>query len=57
LLSLLLGWLGADRFYLGYTRMGVLKLVTLGLLGFWWIFDLLLLLANKIPDAAGRPLE
>jgi TM2 domain-containing membrane protein YozV len=57
LLSLLLGWLGADRFYLGYTRMGVLKLVTLGLFGFWWIFDLLLLLANKIPDAAGRPLE
>lgn len=57
LLSLLGGWLGLDRFYLGYPRMGVLKLLTLGLCGFWWILDVILLLANKIPDAAGRPLE
>lgn len=56
-LALLLGWLGLDRFYLGYTRMGILKLLTLGLLGFWWIMDAILLIADKVPDAAGRPLE
>ncbi len=57
LLSLLFGWLGLDRFYLGYRRMGILKLLTLGLLGVWWILDFILLLGDKIPDAAGRPLE
>jgi hypothetical protein len=57
LLALFFGWLGLDRFYLKYTSMGVLKLLTLGLFGFWWILDFILLLGNKIPDAAGRPLE
>jgi hypothetical protein len=57
LLSLLFGWLGLDRFYLGYRRMGILKLLTLGVCGFWWFLDFLLLLGNKIPDAAGRALE
>lgn len=57
LLSLLFGWLGIDRLYLGYRGPGILKLLTLGLLGFWWIFDFVLLLLNKIPDAAGRALE
>lgn len=55
--SLFFGWLGLDRFYLGYGRIGVLKACTLGLLGFWWLLDLLLLLQRKMPDAAGRPLQ
>ena len=55
--SILLGWAGADRFYLGYKRMGFVKLFTLGLLGIWWIADVVLLVGNRIPDAAGRPLE
>jgi hypothetical protein len=57
LLSIALGFLGADRFYLGYKRMGIVKLLTLGMFGLWWILDALFLLIGLIPDAAGRPLE
>ena len=56
LLSGFLGSLGIDRFYLGYTGLGILKLVTLGGCGVWALIDLILLLLRKIPDAEGRPL-
>lgn len=38
-LSWLLGYLGADRFYKGQVGWGILKLVTLGLGGIWWLID------------------
>ena len=57
LLSVLVGTLGVDRFYLGYIGLGILKLVTLGGCGIWWIVDLVLIATNKLPDAQGRPLR
>ncbi|MBX7245059.1 MAG: NINE protein [Candidatus Sumerlaeaceae bacterium] len=56
LLSILGGWLGLDRLYLGYKRMGILKLCTLGLLGIWWLADAFFLVTGSVPDAAGRRL-
>ncbi|MCR1785423.1 NINE protein [Nocardioides carbamazepini] len=53
----LLGSLGIDRFYLGYTGLGIAKLLTCGGLGIWSLIDAILVTLRKIPDAQGRPLR
>jgi len=57
LLSILVGTLGVDRFYLGYVGLGVLKLSTLGGFGIWTLVDIILIATNKLPDAQGNPLR
>ena len=57
LLSLFLGTLGIDRFYLGYPVLGILKLITAGGCGVWWLIDLILIATGVVTDADGRPLE
>jgi TM2 domain-containing membrane protein YozV len=43
ILSIFLGWLGIDRFYLGKFGTGIIKLFTLGFFGIWWIIDIILI--------------
>lgn len=56
IISWFLGALGVDRFYLGYTGLGIAKLLTCGGLGVWALIDFILILLRKVPDANGRPL-
>ena len=54
-LSVLLGGLGADRFYIGNPGLGVLKLITGGGLGIWWIIDMCIIM-DKTKEANKKEL-
>lgn len=64
-LAIFLGFLGIDRFYTGNVGMGLIKLVTLGGFGFWWIIDIVLFAVEALsspstqtpPVAAPVPLQ
>src|ERR1700687_84011 len=53
-LSLVLGAVGADRYYLGSAVLATLKLVTVGGFGVWWLVDVVLVLTDRIHDVEGR---
>lgn len=56
LLSIFVGSLGVDRFYLGYTGLGILKLITLGGCGIWAIVDIILIATGNLKSKDGTPL-
>ncbi len=53
LLSFFLGGLAIDRFYLGYTGLGIIKLLTLGGLGVWALIDFILILVRALKPKGG----
>ncbi len=57
LLSILVGQFGIDRFYLGYIGLGILKLLTAGGCGIWWIIDIILIATKQLKDADGNELQ
>ena len=56
LLSIFLGELGIYRFYLGYIGLGILKLLTGGGLGIWWLVDLIMIATGKMKTKDGQEL-
>ena len=54
LLSIFLGTLGVDRFYMGQTGLGIGKLLTFGGCGVWWLIDVILIATGAAKDARGR---
>ena len=56
LLSIFVGTLGIDRFYLGHIGLGVLKLITFGGCGIWWLIDLIMIVTGSMTDSNGNPL-
>jgi hypothetical protein len=51
------GIFGLHRFYTGRTESGIWQAVTLGGLTFWWLYDLVLLIAGEFRDSDGLPLR
>jgi len=42
-MSIIFGQLGVDRFIMGHVGLGILKLITCGGFGIWWIIDVILI--------------
>ena len=57
ILSVLTGGLGIDRFYLGYTGMGILKLLTGGCFGVLYIIDIINIATGKLGPADSSPYD
>lgn len=43
LMSIFFGYLGVDRFIMGHVGWGILKLITFGGIGIWWLIDIILI--------------
>jgi hypothetical protein len=57
LLAWILGGLGVDRFYLGKIGTGILRLITGGGFGIWWLIDFVVAVAGARKDKEGRPIK
>lgn len=54
ILAIFFGGLGVDRFYLGYTGMGILKLLTGGCFGILWLVDIIRIATGSLMPKDGE---
>lgn len=54
ILAIVLGVFGAHRFYVGKIGTGILMLVTVGGLGIWYLYDVIMVASGAFRDAEGR---
>jgi hypothetical protein len=55
-LGVVLGMVGAHRFYVGKIGTGLAMLFTFGGLGLWWLYDIILVSTGEFADVDGRRL-
>ena len=53
-LALVLGPFGGHRFYAGKHQSGILMACTLGGLGIWYLYDVIIVASGSFRDAEGR---
>jgi hypothetical protein len=53
-LCFFLGWIGVHRFYVGKIGTGILQLFTIGGLGLWMLYDLIVIVFGTFTDGEGR---
>ncbi|MCC9165274.1 TM2 domain-containing protein [Pontibacter harenae] len=53
ILAALIGALGIHRFYLGYTTIGIIQILTLGGCGIWALIDLIRIITGDLKPANG----
>jgi len=56
ILALVLGVFGAHRFYVGKVGSGIGMICTLGGLGIWYLYDVIMVASGQFTDADGRRL-
>jgi hypothetical protein len=56
-LGLVGGVFGLHRFYAGRVQSGVYMVLTLGGLGVWWLYDMVMLVSGEFRDADDRPIR
>ncbi len=54
ILALVLGMFGAHRYYVGKIGTGILQLCTLGGLGIWYLYDVVIVASGSFTDVHGR---
>lgn len=57
LISIFLGGLGVDHFCVGKIGTGILKLLTGGGFGIWWIIDIVKIANGTFTDKNGYPVS
>lgn len=57
LLCFFLGVFGVHRFYVGKAGTGLIQLLTLGGLGIWALFDMIIIITGGFTDGDGHTID